>query len=395
MKPDNTANAPSTPSRAKAIEELRQVVIDRVVDVLMAEHPRVVVQLEAANVIVTGALGFFGRYVVDVLLELWARRKGPDCPGGRVFAMDTADVPADVWEGRWRKPKYAEFLTTIKHDARHQFNEFGGTDLTHVWHLAGIASPYWYKRKPFDTIAVTVDGLRKMMTLAQEHGASVVFTSSSEVYQTADIVPTPESYVGAIPTRTERSCYDVSKALGETLNWLAYKHTGLHAVTVRIFNSFGPGLVEEDRRILTRIGSVIRRDVTDPCPGGNCLKVYVPPGCTKDALPTRTYTPVANTLLGFFISATCGAAGGMYNIGLDKPELSVVDLVERIKKLNVTDSKLWTEMVPAPDNYETEPLRRCPDVTALKSLGYLPCMDLDEGLKLFFEYVEVAYRGIP
>lgn len=375
-----------TPSVYAREQPFRGQVIDRVVNALR-EHPRVLRGLRNASVLVTGALGFFGRYVVDVLLALHQRGV---VRLERIEATDSA-APSPELTRDWAEVRdFADrtgrsLLTFTRYDVRFK----RGLDVhkpTHVWHLAGIASPYWYKRKPLDTIAVAVDGLRNMMELAEAAGAGLVFTSSSEVYQSAEgHVPTPESYVGAIPSRTERSCYDVSKLLGETLTWLAYKHRGLHAVTVRIFNSFGPGMAEEDRRILCRLGSALV--------GKYRPKVFVPPGGASDSMPSRTYTPVANTVVGFFLAATSGASGGVYNIGLDSPELTVEALIQRVQARGF--SLMPPEFVEAPDNYTTEPMRRCPDTSALRALGFEPCMSLDEGLRLFCECAQATYQGVP
>lgn len=370
----------ASPNAINVTRYTRQVVIDRVVERLcLILTPAEKAQLSAAQVLVTGSLGFFGRYVVDVLLEWWG---GSEKSTGHVYAMDTAQVPFEVWTERWRAPRYNAYLSTLRHDVIHRFGEFPHP-LTHVWHLAGIASPYWYERKPFETIEVTVDGVKAMLQLALEDKARFLFTSSSEVYQTATEVPTPESYTGAIPTRTKRSCYDVSKALGETLTWLGHHHLGLHAGTVRIFNAFGPGLVETDRRILTRLGSALV--------GRYAPTIYVP---ADGVLPTRTYTPVANTLLGFFLVALRGTPDGIYNVGLSAPEVDVRVLIELARRSGAAELPEALQVRP-PSNYQTEPLRRCPDITALKALGFTPCMPLSEGLELFFEYARATYKGLP
>ena len=51
------------------------------------------------------------------------------------------------------------------------------------------------------------------------------------------------------------------------------------------------------------------------------------------------------------------------------------------------------EVVPPPSHYETEPMRRCPDITKLKGLGYRPAMELGTGLAEFFRGALETYRG--
>ncbi len=341
--------------------------------------------LSGAKVLVTGARGFFGRYVVDALLACNEYLQTPL----HAFAMDSMLMgDADNWDD-WRG---RDDITFFRHDVRHDVDgaRFAPTKFTHVWHLAGIASPHWYQKLPTETIQVAVDGTKNMLELARAHHARFMFTSSSEVYQTASVVPTPETYVGAIPSMTERSCYDVSKLMAETLCYVEARKFDTDISIVRIFNSFGPGMSEKDRRILPRIASSIKANRSLPVYG------------RASHLPRRTYTPVANTLLGFLIVACKGetvnkplrgsSAPGVYNLGLDSPEVTVPELLQKIRA--VTDAPCAYELMDPPSNYDSEPLRRCPDITKLKSLGFMPCMDLDTGLKLFFQWADANYAGI-
>lgn len=333
------------------------------------------------TVLLTGARGYLGRYVVAALVEMNNELSAP-C---QIIAMDSLVHGADD-RADWRN--YSEHLTFVQHDVRHDLGNspliVGAKRIDFVLHMAGIASPHWYQQLPLETIAVAVDGSRNMLEVAMHHGARYLFTSSSEVYQTATQVPTPESYIGAIPSLSPRSCYDISKLLGETIAFTYAEKHGVDATVVRVFNSYGPGLKEADKRILPRIASAIKakRPIT----------VY---GSTH-RLPRRTYTPVANTLLGLFLVLLKGEKvkspdRGIYNIGLDSPELSVPELCERI--CTVTGHDLRWSVQAAPAHYESEPLRRCPNIDRLKSLGFRPVVDLDEGLRRFFAWSNEVYTG--
>ena len=116
------------------------------------------------------------------------------------------------------------------------------------------------------TIDVAIEGVRSALDIAKHHGAKFLFTSSSEVYQTPDVIPTPETYVGAIPSNTERSCYDVSKLMAENLVYVYSHNYGVNGCSVRIFNSFGVGISEADSRILPRIASAAKSK--------NKIKIY-------------------------------------------------------------------------------------------------------------------------
>lgn len=254
-----------------------------------------------------------------------------------------------------------------------------GEQIDYVVHMAGIASPYHYKRRPLETIDVAIEGVRSTLEIARHHGAKFLFTSSSEVYQTATVIPTPETYVGAIASNNERSCYDVSKLMAENLSYVYHQYLGVDACCIRIFNSFGPGIKESDSRILPRIASAIV--------GNYPLSVF-----SGKTLPTRTYCPSGNTLAGIVLALVNGTSGEIYNIGVDGPELTVIELIKRIEEACgiVVPHKI---SVPE-DVYIDEPMRRCPDIgKARKFLGYSPSISLDDGLRMFFDWALKNYTG--
>lgn len=322
------------------------------------------------RVLLTGARGFLGRLVVAAFIEMNTQLAKP-CT---VIAVDSLLTDA-ADKTHWMNLSNVRCMQQdVKCGVGHIAEK-----LDYVMHLAGIASPYWYKKLPLETIAVAVDGSRHMLELAKEHGARYLFTSSSEVYQTASVVPTPENYVGAIPSFTDRSCYDVSKLLGEVLVYI-YAQQGADATCVRIFNSFAAGMSEKDRRILPAIASAMKAD--------RPITIFSRP---MRSLPRRTYTPAANTLLGVLLTLLKGVCGEAYNVGLDSPEITVEELCERISR--VTGREVRREFVPAPSHYESEPMRRCPDITKLRGLGFQPVVDLDTGLDRFFKWALETYTG--
>jgi UDP-glucuronate decarboxylase len=337
--------------------------------------------LAGKSVILTGAAGFLGRYVVRVLDDLNARYLlGRPCT---VIAMDSRDDLGDVY-ARWayrqqlQKPEFVEF---VHHDLTRGIGFT--TKFDYVIHMAGIASPYWYARNPLMTIDVAIQGSRHMLEIAKRDGARYLFTSSSEVYQTPppDSIPTPETYIGAIPTMGPRSCYDVSKAMGETLAHVYAKQFGVHATLVRIHNTYGPGLGEGDHRILPRLASAIK--------GGRKLQVFRSLGIP---FPTRTYCYVADLVAGLFQALLRGQSDRVYNLGNSSPEITVPQLA--LAASDLLGYKVPIEVVESPAVYVSEPMRRCPDISRARAeLGYKPSIGLDVGLRRFFDWALESYTG--
>lgn len=330
-------------------------------------------KLAGKTVLWTGTNGFLGRWVLRVVAKLNAEVLQSPC---RLIAVDLAE-PSDEERASVGDESHISYRA---HDLTQKLEPVA-EPLDYVVHMAGIASPHHYKKLPLETVDVALEGSRGALENARRNDARYLFCSSSEVYQTATKNPTPETYIGAIPSDSSRSCYDVSKLMGETLAHIYHTQFGLNTGTIRIFNSMGPGIAEGDHRILPRIASsVVRRKK---------LQVF-----SNGVLPSRTYCPVANTVSGMFLALLNGKPDSIYNIGMDKPELTVVELIERIQ--TATGIKVDWEMVPSPEVYTTEPLRRCPDISkARRELGYEPAVTLDAGLRMFFDWALPEYATQP
>ena len=326
--------------------------------------------LSGKKIICTGTNGFLGKWILGIVSELNKNVLEEPC---KLIAVDlkkpTPEEQAEIGGG--------EHIRYVSHNLTEKFKGLLDSKVDYVIHMAGIASPHHYKILPLETIDVALEGSRGMLEIAKEHGARYLFCSSSEVYQTATENPTSETYVGAIPSNTSRSCYDVSKLMGETLSHVYCTQFGVNTGVIRIFNSMGPGIAEMDHRILPRIASSIVRKKK--------LTVF-----SNGVLPSRTYCPVANTAAGLILALINGKTNEIYNIGLDKPELTVVELIERIN--NNLGIKIDWELASAPEVYVSEPMRRCPDISKARAeIGYDPRVTLDEGLKAFFDWALVEY----
>lgn len=328
-------------------------------------------KLNGKNILWTGTSGFLGKWVVRLIKYLNDNKLKVPCS---LLAYDMA-LPDDQTVRNYANSG----IKFLSHDLTTKLWPIGGVDIDYVVHMAGIASPYHYKRRPLETIDVAIEGVRSTLEIARNHGAKFLFTSSSEVYQTATVIPTPESYVGAIASNNERSCYDVSKLMAENLTYVYHKNYGINACSVRIFNSFGAGIDESDSRILPKIASSVV--------GKFPVNVY-----SKNILPSRTYCPVENTIAGVFLALIKGQSGEIYNIGMEAPELNVVDLIKRVEA--VCGIKVPYEMVNPEEVYIDEPIRRCPDISkARENLEYSPAVTLDEGLRNFFKWSLKNYTG--
>ena len=244
--------------------------------------------------------------------------------------------------------------------------------IDYVIQAAGIASPYYYRKYPLETLEVATLGTKQVLSLGVRHPLKgFLFFSSSEIYGDPDPkhVPTPESYRGNVSCMGPRACYDESKRLGETLCAIYHELHGVPTKTVRPFNVYGPGMKETDYRVLPNFASRIV--------SGKPLHVY---GSGKQ---TRTFCYVTDALVGFTKVLLDGTPGQAYNIGNPIPEVSMLELSKIMEGVLGRPLKVIT--VEYPDSYPAdEPLRRCPDITkAALQLNYKPQVSLEEGLRRF------------
>jgi len=326
--------------------------------------------LAGRTLVVTGAAGFLGRYILAVIRRLNASVLTRPC---RVLALD--NMITGSGDG-------VEEDDNIRFLAKNVIEPFEpDTEVDYIIHAAGIASPFHYRAYPLETLEVAITGTRNMLELAHRHHARLLFFSSSEIYGDPDAkhVPTPESYRGNVACQGPRACYDESKRVGETLCHIFHAKYGVSTSVVRPFNVYGPGMAENDYRVLANFASRIK--------AGMPLNVY------GSGRQTRTYCYIADAMRGFLLTLLSGVPGEAYNIGATSPEISVNDLVKRIEA--VLGRPLDANIVEYPDSYPgDEPQRRCPDIRRARTqLGFAPGVELDDGLGRFLGWTDQAYTG--
>lgn len=324
------------------------------------------------TVLITGGRGFLGRYFGRTFAYLNARTLDKPC---RVLVMDNL-ITAGAAGASARSHPGQKF---IQHDVIVPFVPRERIDF--ILHAAGIASPHYYRAYPLQTLEVAVQGTKNMLALARRSGARMLFFSSSEIYGNPDprFVPTPENYRGNVSCLGPRACYDESKRLGETLCEIYHNTEGVSVSIVRPFNVYGPGMQENDYRVLPNFASRIK--------GGLPVRVYGGGG------QTRTFCYVSDAINGFLRALVRGRSGEAYNIGNPDPEVSMLGLVKLAE--STLKRKIPLEKVGYPSSYPAdEPLRRCPDISkAGTALGYAPRVRLKEGLRRFFDWTDSCYSG--
>jgi UDP-glucuronate decarboxylase len=120
-----------------------------------------------------------------------------------------------------------------------------------IYNLACPASPQHYQRDPIATLKTSFLGALHALELARETGARVLQASTSEVYGDPEIHPQPETYHGSVNLIGPRACYDEGKRCAETMFFDYRRPHGIPIKVARIFNTYGPRMLENDGRVVS------------------------------------------------------------------------------------------------------------------------------------------------
>lgn len=250
----------------------------------------------------------------------------------------------------------------------------------YVINCAGIASPEKYTKKPVETMDVSYIGTKNVLDYCIKNDIeSVLMFSSSEVYGTPEenSIPTKEDYIGTIPTRSSRSCYDIGKQVLETLCNIYYQKYKIPVKVVRPFNFYGPYMGINDNRVLSNWMRSMLEDKD--------INIY------GDGKQTRTFCYVDDGIdmcLGVLID---GKDGEIYNVGNPTPELTIIELAEIFCEVLDYEVGNYRYIVRDYPNFypKDEPLRRCPNIDkVVRDTGIQPKVTLDVGLKKMLKYFE-------
>ena len=305
------------------------------------------------TVLVTGGAGFIGSHLCDRLAQ----------EGHKVICVDNF-LTGQVANIRplLNHPRF-EF---IEHDVTEPLAIRGRLD--RIYNLACPASPPHYQRDPIATLMTCVLGAENMLELARQKGARVLQASTSEVYGDPELHPQPESYLGNVNSIGPRACYDEGKRCAETIFFDYHRLHGLPIKVARIFNTYGPRMLEDDGRVVSNF--VVQALKEQP------LTLY------GDGSQTRSFCFVDDLLEGLTLLMESGPEiTGPINLG--NPHEVTVEAIARLV-LRQTGSPSPIEYRPLPQD---DPKRRQPVIDrARRLLGWRPRVALEDGLRATIDY---------
>ncbi len=317
-------------------------------------------KLDNASVLITGACGLIGSFLIDVLM----RRNEDADMNCRIYAMGRNESSArERFSRYWGHPQF----TFVTHDIAKPMQTEEKFD--YILHLASNTHPVAYATKPISTITTNVIGTDNLLRYAADHGTKrFLFASSNEIYgeNRGDVEFFTEEYCGYINCNTLRAGYPESKRCGETLCQAYRKEKGVDIVIPRLTRSYGPTLLKSDTKAMSQF---IRKAVS-----GEDIVLK------SEGKQYYSYTYVADAVSGLLTVLLKGESGEAYNVADEKSDIMLRDLAQVIAKM------CGREVVfEIPDNtekmgYSTATKARL-DGSKLKNLGWKMKYDIPEGIE--------------
>ncbi|HVN57694.1 MAG TPA: UDP-glucuronic acid decarboxylase family protein [Bacteroidales bacterium] len=309
------------------------------------------------KILVTGGAGFIGSHLCDRLLE----------SGNEVTCLDNL---------------YTGSITNIKHLVgkpgfrllKRDVTKTGHIECDEIYNLACPASPVHYQNDPVKTIWTSVGGAVRTLEIARKNNARILQASTSEVYGDPDVHPQTESYRGNVSTTGPRSCYDEGKRCAETLFMNYHTHEGVKIRIIRIFNTYGPRMRDDDGRVVSNfIVQALK---------GEDLTIF------GDGSQTRSFQYVTDLIDAMVkVMQTDDSFTGPVNIG-NPAEFTIAELARKIIKITGSASGIVYRPLPHDD-----PRQRQPDISLARSvLGWKPVTELGEGLELTIDFFKKQYK---
>ena len=297
------------------------------------------------RILVTGGAGFIGSHLCERLLD----------EGQEVLCLD------NFFTGRRENILHLldnPHFELIRHDVTLPIL----LEVDQIYNLACPASPVHYQYNPVKTVKTNVMGAINMLGLAKRVRARILQASTSEVYGDPLVHPQTEDYWGHVNPVGIRSCYDEGKRIAETLMTDYHRQNKVDIRIARIFNTYGPRMLEDDGRVVSNfIVQALR---------GEPLTLY------GEGEQTRSFCYVDDLIGGLIKLMNTDGLHDPINLG-NPSEFTIKQLAEEVIKICGSKSGVTHLPLPADD-----PRQRRPDITKAQTLlGWKPTIPLHEGLE--------------
>src|SRR4051812_38175909 len=303
------------------------------------------------RVLISGAAGFLGSHLTDLLLG----------QGHEVIGVDNfiTGKPENI-----RHLEGNRSYRFMQNDVIEPLTIDGSID--RIYHMASPASPIGYVKHQVATLKVNSQGTWNLLELALAKGSRFLMASTSETYGDPAVNPQPETYWGNVNPIGLRSMYDEAKRFSEACTMAYHRERGADTRIIRIFNTYGPRMDPHDGRVVI---SFIRQAMNN-----EPLTVF------GDGKQTRSLCYVSDLVRGINLTMESDFHEPI-NLG-NPSELTILDIAKEVLALLPESTSEITHLPMPPD----DPKVRRPDITRAKQvLGWQPIVSRREGLAKMIE----------
>lgn len=335
-------------------------------NVLYQEDVKLVAELDLdweilnnSTILITGASGLIGSFLIDVLMMKNKKNEG----NFNIVAMSRNEKKAKKRFGNYFDSNKFTFISADINEALPEIK-----NVNFIIHAASNTHPLSYSNDPIGTIMTNISGTFNILNLAKKCKTKrTLFTSSVEVYgeNRGDVEMFDEEYCGYIDCNTLRAGYPESKRTGESLCQAFIKKYDLDIVIARLSRTYGPTMLNSDSKAISQFikNAVNKEDIV--------LK--------SDGMQYYSYNYVADSASGILNILLKGKNGEAYNISDDRSNVKLKDLAILISKK--ADRKVIFKM---PENNEavgySKATKALMNSKKLKSLGWKASYEISGGV---------------
>lgn len=263
--------------------------------------------LHGKSFLITGATGMVGVMLIDALMLMG---------DVKVIAVGRSRKKAEERLGDHFDNENFEFLA---HDVCTPLPE--GLNVDYIIPMASNTHPLAYSQYPIETIMINIKGAEHALNLADKCGATVVYTSTNEVYGNAlvDEVFT-EDYNGRLNLSNARACYNESKRTSEAMCQSYMAEKGVKVKIARLCRIFGPTMLESDSKASSQFikKAIAGEDIVLKSEGNQYF----------------SYTYVADAVAGLLTVLLNGEFGSAYNVSSEKTNVHLKDFAQMCAECN-------------------------------------------------------------
>ena len=328
-------------------------------------------ELMGRSVLVTGATGFIGSYLIGAVMR-YAASHPESAEGTEILAVvrDEGKAAAMLEAIGGESAGFVTILT-VK-DIAEPFDTEKNID--YIIHCASNAGPKEYMADPVGTMMSNLQGTRNMLELAvRKNVRKLLYVSTIEVYGRVDEGLLREDSYGTLDALNPRSCYPISKKACENLCVSFRAQFGANAVIGRLSYIYGPGMKENDSKVVA------------------CFPKQVAAGedivLKSAATQRRSFTYIGDAVSGLLCVLVKGEPGEAYNIAADQSVFSIRELAEKLVRLAENGTQVRSEL---PDEQEKKAFSVIADAVMdnekTKKIGFAAVTAPETGLARVLEH---------